>query len=87
MASDKPQALRLKETIELLQKFTALGIPFDSPEVQELKTRLDAYVKEGVCWSGTISFARFKRVAIVNLPKRADTPIEVTLKALRATRR
>lgn len=80
MASLKPKSERLRETIELLQKFPSLGIPLDSPEVQELKTHLDAYVKEGVCWNGTISFEAYGRMAIVNLPKQADTPIEVTLR-------
>ena len=78
--TDKSKFDRVKETVKLLQKFPELGIPVDSPEVQELKEHLDAYVKDGTCWSGTVSFERFGRVAMVKLPKRADKPIEVTLR-------
>ena len=80
--SEKPIAKRLKEVVELLSKITGdLGIPLESPEVQELKGHLDAYVKDGVCWAGKISFEAWDhRVAHVVLPRSATKPIEVVLK-------
>jgi hypothetical protein len=85
--SEKPQADRLKESIAVLKKLTVdLGIPYSSPEVQELKSRFDEYIKDGICWNGTVSFAAYGRVAIVNLPRSAKKPIEVTLKQSRVTK-
>jgi len=80
--TEKPIAKRLKEVVELLGKLTGeLGIPLESPEVQELKGHLDAYVRDGLCWSGKISFEAWdNRVAHVVLPKSATKPIEVVLK-------
>lgn len=85
--TDKPKDVRVKEIVEILKKLTGLGIPLESPEVQELKTRFDAYIKDGECWNGTISFVSYGRIADVNLPKRADKPIEVTLRVPNQTRR
>ena len=84
MSSEKPQADRIQETIAILQKIRELGIPLDSPEVTELKGHFNAYIKEGVCWSGTISFSRYGRIVDVNLPRRADKLVEVTLRLPRA---
>jgi hypothetical protein len=82
--SEKPQADRLKESIAVLKKLTVdLGIPYVSPEVQELKAHFDRYIKDGICWNGTVSFTAYGRVAMVNLPRAAKKPIEVTLKQLR----
>jgi hypothetical protein len=78
--SEKPQEDRLKESLEIFRSMKSLGIPFDSPEVQELKKYVDSYVRDGICWTGTISFLRFGRIAEVNLPRRADKQIEVTLR-------
>ena len=83
MTTEKPKELRVKETVELLKKFPTIGIPLDAPEVLELRNHLNAYVNEGTVWSGTISFERFGRMADVNLPRRADKPIEVTLRKRR----
>jgi len=81
--SEKPIANRLKEVVEVMKKLTTdLGLPLDSPEVQELKGHLDAYVREGTVWEGTVDFSAYGRKAIVNLPKSATKTIEVTLKAL-----
>ena len=80
--SEKPQADRLKESIMVLKKLTQdLGIPYTSPEVQELKSRFDDYIHNGTCWSGAISFAAYGRTAVVNLPRSAKKTIEITLKA------
>ena len=78
--TEKPVADRVKEVVEILKKISGLGIPIESDEVQELKSRFDAYIKEGECWSGQISFANYGRVACVVLPKSARKTIEVTLK-------
>lgn len=78
--SEKPKDERLKESMEIFRSMKTLGIPFDSPEVQELKQYVDAYVRDGICWAGTISFLRFGRIAEVNLPRRTDKHIEVTLR-------
>ena len=80
MKTEKPLSDRVKEVVELLKKLTGLGIPLESVEVQELKTRFDAYIKDGECWSGQISFANYGRIAHVVLPKSAKKTIEVTLK-------
>jgi len=87
--TDKPIKTRLTEVVELLSKITGdLGIPLASPEVQELKGHLDAYVKDGVCWSGKVSFEAWDhRVAHVVLPKSATKPIEVVLKKAYAFKR
>jgi hypothetical protein len=87
--TEKPIAKRLKEVVELLGKLTGeLGIPLESPEVQELKGHLDAYVRDGLCWSGTVSFEAWDhRVAHVILPKSATKPIEVILKKRYAFKR
>ena len=81
--SEKPEADRLKESIAVLKKLTQdLGIPYSSPEIQELKARFDDYIRNGTCWSGTISFAAYGRTAVVNLPRSAKKTIEITLKAI-----
>lgn len=82
--TEKPHADRIKETVEILQRIVGLGIPLESPEVAELRTHLNAYIKDGTCWSGSVSFLRFGRIAEVNLPRRADKAIEVTLRLPRA---
>jgi hypothetical protein len=82
--SEKLHEDRLKESLEIFRSLKTLGIPFDAPEVQELKLHIDAYIHEGVCWSGSTSFLRFGRIAEVNLPRRADKLIEVKLRKPRA---
>jgi hypothetical protein len=86
MTTEKPQSDRIKESIEILTHIKSLGIPHDSPEVAELRTHLNAYVKDGICWTGTVSFLRFGRMAEVNLPRRADKSIEVILRIPRASK-
>jgi hypothetical protein len=78
--SEKPIEERVKESVEILRNIRGLGIPINCSEVQELKEHLDLYVKQGVCWSGTINFLRYGRMADVNLPRRADKPITVVLR-------
>jgi len=80
MKTDKPKEVRVKEIVEILKKIHSLGISLESSEVQELKQRFDVYIQEGECWEGSISFLSYGRIADVNLPKKADKPIEVTLR-------
>ena len=80
MKTEKSKDLRLKECVEILKKITGLGIPLESSEVQELKQHFDAYIKDGECWQGSVSFLAYGRIADVNLPKRADKTVEVTLR-------
>jgi hypothetical protein len=88
MTSEKPKEDRLRECIAVLNKLTKeLGIPYESPEVQELKGHFDAYIKDGTTWNGTVSFAVFGRIAIVNLPRKATAQVEVTLRATRLGRK
>ena len=84
--TEKPQADRIKETMEILKSINILGIPLNSPEVNELKGHFNNYVKDGTCWAGSISFERFGRIVDVNLPKRADKLVEVTLRLPRVKR-
>lgn len=81
--TEKPYADRVKESVEILQSLRTLGIPANSPEAGELKQHLDAYIRDGVCWSGTLDFRRFGRMAEVCLPRRADKQIEVKLRVPR----
>jgi hypothetical protein len=84
MASEKPKEDRLRECIAVIKKLTNdLGIPYESPEVQELKGHFDAYIKDGTVWNGNVSFTAFGRIAVVNLPRKATAQVEVTLRATR----
>lgn len=80
MKTEKPQEDRIKETVNILRDLSGLGIPLKSPEVLTLKEKLDAYIKEGECWEGTLNFLQFGRMAEVKLPRRADQAIEVRLR-------
>ena len=81
LITEKPVADRVRETVTLLKKLTNdLGMSMESPEVQELKQRLDAYIKTGTCWKGHIVFSSYGRIADVNLPQKASKPIELTLR-------
>jgi hypothetical protein len=78
--TEKPREERIKEVVTIFKKFRELGIPLETPEVQEVKLHTDAYINDGICWSGTINFQRFGRMAEVVLPRRADKLVEVTLR-------
>ena len=83
MTSEKPKEQRLEEVVNVLRDIRGLGIPIKSPEVAALQERFSAYVNDGVCWAGTIDFSAYGRMAEVNLPRRADKPIEVRLRVPR----
>lgn len=70
---------RLRQTVEILKKITGdLGIPYSSPEVQELKGCLNTFVRTGEPWSGEVDFSRWGRRAVVNLTRAGA--VEVTLR-------
>jgi hypothetical protein len=73
---------RLQQTVAVLRKLTVeLGIPYESPEVQELKERLDVFVRTGDPWEGTVSFLRWDRIADVQLTRKGN--VEITLRFVR----
>ncbi len=70
---------RLQQTVAVLRKLTVdLGIPYDSPEVQELKGHLDTFVRSGEPWEGSVSFLPWDRMADVQLTRKGN--VEVTLR-------
>jgi hypothetical protein len=73
----KPE--RLRQVLAVLKKITGdLGIPYTSPEVQELKAHFDVFVATGEPWCGEIDFGAWDRIAVVEL--RRSGKVEVTLK-------
>lgn len=73
---------RLQQTVAVLRKLTVdLGIPYDSPEVQELKGHLDLFVKTGEPWEGKVDFLRWDRIADIHLTRKGN--VEVTLRHIR----
>ena len=80
--TEKSKEVCVKEVVEVMKKLVSLGIPLDAPEVLELRSHFDAYIKEGICWNGTIDFPSIGRKAEVNLPKKENKTIEITLRVL-----
>ena len=73
---------RLRQTVSVLRKLTVdLGIPYESEEVQTLKTRLNQFVRDGEPWEGTVSFEPWGRLADIVLSRKGN--IEVTLRVIR----
>ena len=83
MASEKPVGDRVKECMAILNDITALGIPSLCPEVTKLRGHMNDYIRDGTCWSGTIDFSAYGRIAEVVLPRRADKAVEVLLRVPR----
>jgi hypothetical protein len=83
MATAKPVEERIKESMEIVSSLLSLGIPRQCAEMDELHTHLNAYIKDGLCWSGNIDFRKFGRIAEVDLPRRADKHISVNLRVPR----
>lgn len=78
---DKPVAERVKDCMAIIKKITVeLGIPNESPEVTELRQRMNDYIRTGETWSGTVDFAPWGRYAECVFPKQAGKTVEVTLK-------
>jgi hypothetical protein len=86
MASEKPLGERVKECTAILNDIESLGIPRFSPELTKLRGRINDYIRDGTCWSGTIDFSAYGRIAEVVLPRRADKAVEVLLRVARARR-
>jgi hypothetical protein len=81
--TEKSYEQRVIEILSVFRNLKSVGIPLNCTEVLELKDYTDAYIKDGICWEGTINFQRIGRMAEVNLPKRADKVVEVTLRKTR----
>ena len=78
---DKSQAEREKDCLAIIKKITIeLGIPNESPEVSELRGKMNDYIRTGEPWSGTVDFAPWGRYAECVFPKQAGKTVEVTLK-------
>lgn len=86
MASEKPIADRVKECMAILNDIQSLGIPSFSPELVKLRDHMNNYIRDGTCWSGTIDFSAYGRIAEVVFPRRADKAVEVLLRVPRAHR-
>jgi hypothetical protein len=86
MASEKPLPDRVRECVSILKDIEGLGIPTLSPEVSKLRAHFNDYIRDGTCWSGTIDFSAYGRIAEVSLPRRADKAVEVLFRVPRAKR-
>jgi hypothetical protein len=86
MASEKHISDRVKECSAILNDIQSLGIPHYSPELTKLRDHMNDYIRDGTCWSGTIDFSAYGRLAEVVLPRRADKAVEVLLRVPRARR-
>lgn len=80
MASEKPIDERIKECVTILKDIEGLGIPNNSPEVSLMRAHFNSYIKDGICWTGTIDFRAYGRIAEITLPRRADRAVEVRLR-------
>ena len=78
---EKPQAERVKDCLAIIKKITIeLGIPNESPEVTELRQKMNDYIRTGEAWTGTVDFGAYGRYAECVFPKLAGKTVEVTLK-------
>jgi len=80
---EKSTQERVKECIAIIRKLTEkLGLPDDSPEVVELRGKMNDYIRSGESWSGTVDFSPWGRTAECVFPRLAGKPVEVTLKVI-----
>jgi len=79
---EKPQSERVRECLNIMKKLTeSLELPSDSDELAALRSHMNAYIKTGDAWSGTVDFSRWGRIAHCVFPKQANKQVEVTLKS------
>jgi hypothetical protein len=83
MASEKPVSDRVRECVSILKDIEGLGIPMLGPEVSKLREHFNDYIRDGTCWSGTIDFSAYGRIAEVVLPRRNDKAVEVLFRVPR----
>ena len=84
MASEKPVGDRVSECVNILKDIEGFGIPMLGPEMTKLREHFNNYIRDGTCWSGTIDFSAYGRIAEVVLPRRADRSVEVLFRVPRA---
>jgi hypothetical protein len=73
MQAVKPQAERLKEAMEILNKLKLLGVKDNDVDYKELSGRFNEWIKMGPAWTGTINFFCYNRKAKVVLPTKPNT--------------
>ncbi len=69
----KPQAERLRESMEILNKIKLLGVKSNDPDYLELSNKFSEWVKMGPAWQGTVNFYNYNRKAKVLLPIKPNT--------------
>ena len=80
---EKSPQERVKECIAIIRKLTEnLGIPDDSPEVVELRGKMNDYIRSGDSWTGMVDFSPWGRMAECVFPRLAGKSVEVTLKVI-----
>lgn len=78
---DKSQNDRVKECLSVIRKLTEnLQLPSDDPDVNELRSHMNTYIRSGEEWVGTVDFSRWGRIAHCNFPKSSSKLVEVILK-------
>lgn len=74
---------RVRECVSIVTKITeSLGIPTDSQEVTELRSKMNDYIRSGEAWEGKVDFSTYGRIAVCSFPKKANATVEVTLKKI-----
>lgn len=82
-SDEKPMGQRAKECVSIMTKITdSLELPIDSPEVTELRSKMNDYIRSGTHWEGTVDFSFYNRTAHCVFPNKANRTVEVTLKII-----
>lgn len=69
---------RLRQTIVILRKLTEdLGLPYEAPEVQAIKDRMNQFVRDGEAWRGVLPLTAWDREAVLEMQ---GDKIELTLR-------
>ncbi len=76
----KTKEERLKEGMEILNKFRESGVKHNSLGFQELQSKISLWVSSGISWEGTINFPDYERIAEVKLPKYNNRYAELLFK-------
>ena len=66
----KTTASRVKESIELINKFKELGVSESEPGLVQMRQQMNEWIRGGAAWSGRIEFPRYDRYAEIVLPDR-----------------
>lgn len=66
----KTTASRVKESVELLNKFKELGVSEAEPGLVQIRQKMNEWIRGGAAWAGRIEFPRYDRYAEIVLPDR-----------------